>query len=64
MDMGFGMWNIRRLYREGSLMTVLKELSKYTLDLMGIQDVRRPEVAQNQQAKIYFSKERGIIIMK
>jgi hypothetical protein len=30
-----GTWNIN-LYMAGSLMTVLKELSKYKLDLMGI----------------------------
>jgi hypothetical protein len=28
MDMRFGMWNIRRFYRAGSLMTVLRELSR------------------------------------
>jgi hypothetical protein len=34
MDMG---WNIRNLYREGFLMTVSEELSKYKLDLVGVQ---------------------------
>jgi hypothetical protein len=27
--MKFGMWNVRSLYRTGSLITVSKELSKY-----------------------------------
>jgi hypothetical protein len=40
MDMRFGMWNIRSLYRVGSLMTVLRELSRYRLDLVGVQEVR------------------------
>jgi exonuclease III len=40
MDMKFGTWNIRRLYRAGSVMTVLRELSKYKLDLVGMQEVR------------------------
>jgi hypothetical protein len=31
MDMRFGMWNIRSLYRAGSLATVSKELLKYKL---------------------------------
>jgi hypothetical protein len=31
MDMRFGTWNIISLYRAGSLMTVLKELSKYVI---------------------------------
>jgi hypothetical protein len=34
MDMRFGVWNVRSLYRVGSLMTVAKEISKYKLDLM------------------------------
>jgi exonuclease III len=40
MDMRFGMWNIRSLYRVGSLMTVSRELSRYELDLVGVQEVR------------------------
>jgi hypothetical protein len=40
MDMRFGIWNIRSLYRAGSLMTVLRELSTYRLDLPGVQEVR------------------------
>jgi exonuclease III len=40
MDMRFGTWNIRSLYRVGSLMTVSRELSRYWLDLVGVQEVR------------------------
>jgi hypothetical protein len=40
MDMRFGTWNMGRLYRVGSLMTVSRELSRYMLDLVGVQDVR------------------------
>jgi hypothetical protein len=29
MDMRFGTWNVRRMYRAGSLMTVAEEISKY-----------------------------------
>jgi hypothetical protein len=35
--MRFGMWNIRSLFRAGSIMTVLRELSRYKLDLVGVQ---------------------------
>jgi hypothetical protein len=38
--MTFGTWNVRRLYRGGSLVTISKELSKYKLDLVGMQEVR------------------------
>jgi hypothetical protein len=40
MDMRFGTWNARNLYRAGSLMTVSRELSRYRLDLVGVQEVR------------------------
>jgi hypothetical protein len=40
MDTRFGTWNIRFWYRVGSLMTVSIELSRYRLDLVGMQEVR------------------------
>jgi exonuclease III len=40
MDMKFGTWNVRSLYRSGSLKTVARELRKYKLDLVGLQEVR------------------------
>jgi exonuclease III len=40
MDMRFGTWNVRSLYRVGSLITVSKELPRYELDLVGVQEVR------------------------
>jgi hypothetical protein len=40
MDMRFGLWNVRSLCRMGSLMPVLRELSKYKLDLVGVKNVR------------------------
>ena len=36
----FGSWNVRSLYRSGSLTTAARELVRYKLDLMGIQEVR------------------------
>jgi hypothetical protein len=38
MDMRFGMLNVRSLYRTGSLKMVARELGKYTLDLVGVQE--------------------------
>jgi hypothetical protein len=38
MDMRYGMWNTR--IKGGSLMTFAKEISKYKLDLMGVQEAR------------------------
>ena len=39
-DTLLGTWNVRSLYRAGSLMTVAKELARYKLDLVGLQEVR------------------------
>jgi hypothetical protein len=38
--MRFGTWNLRSLYRSGSFMTVARELARYILDLVGVQEVR------------------------
>jgi hypothetical protein len=35
----FGTWNVRSLYRAGSVKTVARELGKYKLDLVGVQEV-------------------------
>jgi hypothetical protein len=40
MNMRFGTWNIRSMYRAGSLRAVAEEISKYKLDLVGEQEVR------------------------
>jgi hypothetical protein len=40
MDLRFGTWNVRSLYRSGSLKTLARELGKYKLDLVGVQEVR------------------------
>jgi len=35
-----GTWSVRSLYRTGSLMAAARELARYKLDLMGVQEVR------------------------
>jgi hypothetical protein len=40
MDIRLGTWNVRSVYRAGSLVTVSKKLSKYRLDLVRVQKVR------------------------
>jgi hypothetical protein len=40
MDMRFGTLECQSLYRSGFLKTVSRELAKYKLDLMGVQEVR------------------------
>jgi hypothetical protein len=38
-DMRFGTWNVRSMYRAGLLRAVAEEMSKYKLDLVGVQEV-------------------------
>jgi hypothetical protein len=39
-DIRLGTWNVKSVYKAGSLVTVSKELSKYRLHLVGMQEVR------------------------
>ena len=39
-DIVLGTWNVRSLYRAGSLTAVTRELARYKLDLVGMQEVR------------------------
>ena len=38
--MKFGTWNVRSLYRAGSLTAAARELGRYKFHLVGVQDVR------------------------
>jgi exonuclease III len=38
--MRFVTWKIRSLYTAGSLSIVVRELARYKLDLLGVQEVR------------------------
>ena len=39
-DVRFDTWNVRSLYRPDSRTTVARELGRYKLDSVGVQDVR------------------------
>jgi len=38
--MRYGTWNVRSLYRAGSLTAAARELARYKLDLVDVQEVR------------------------
>jgi hypothetical protein len=40
MDVRFGTQTIRSLWRAGSITTVAREIAKYRVDLVGVQEVR------------------------
>jgi exonuclease III len=52
MDMRFETWNVRGLYRAGSLKTAASERARYNLDLVAVQEVRWVEVG-SQPAEDY-----------
>jgi exonuclease III len=39
-DLKFGTWNVRSVYWDRSLMATARELDRYELDLVGVQEVR------------------------
>jgi exonuclease III len=66
MDMRFGTWNVRGMYRAGSLRAVAEEISKYKLDLVGVQEVRWDGGGTEPAGGyiyIYISMEMGLKII-
>jgi hypothetical protein len=60
--MRFGTWNVRSLYRAGSLKTAARECGKYKLEWV----YRRPDGrkgALKEQRIIHFSIENGMNII-
>jgi hypothetical protein len=39
-DILLGTWNVRSLYKAGSLMAAARKLARYKLDLLGLQEMR------------------------
>jgi len=54
----FGTWNVRSLYRSGSLATVTRELARYKLDLVGVQEVRWDKGGTVRAGDYIFSVEK------
>jgi exonuclease III len=59
MNMRFGMWNIRSLYKVSSLMTVLRALSRHKLDLVGVQEVKWKGSGTTPAGEYTFFYEKG-----
>jgi hypothetical protein len=63
--MKFGTWTVRSLCRVGAIKSVVGELEKYKLDLVGVQEVRwQGEGYQTADKYIYFFKEKEMLITK
>jgi exonuclease III len=55
MYMRFGTWNVNTVYRLGAIKSVVGELAKCKLDLVGVQDVRwEGEGYQRVENYIFF----------
>jgi len=52
--MRFGTWNVRCLYRIGSLTTAASELARYKLGIVGVQEVRWDKVSTVKAGGFYF----------
>jgi exonuclease III len=63
MDMRFGTWNVRSLYRAGLFRAVEREISKYKLDLVGVQEVRYDGGGTEPASKYTLSMARGMRTM-
>jgi hypothetical protein len=59
MDRRFGTWNVRSMYRAGSLRVVGEDLSKYKLDLVGVQEVRWDGVGAEGAGEYTFFYGKG-----
>jgi hypothetical protein len=55
--------NISSLCRVGAIKSVVGELERYKLDIVGIQEVRWEGEDIKQQTTIHFSMERGMLII-
>jgi len=57
--MRFGTWNVRSLYRAGSLTAAARELTRYKLDLVGVQGVRweKGGTVREGDYNIFYGKE-------
>jgi hypothetical protein len=63
MNMRFGTWKVRSLYRAGLFRTMAEEISESKLDVVEYRRSDEIVVALNQEAIIHFSLERGMRIM-
>jgi hypothetical protein len=59
MVMRFGTWNVRSLYRTGSLTTTARELARYKIDLVGVREVRWDKGCTVRAGDCHFLYGRG-----
>jgi len=60
-DMKFGTWNVRSLYRTGSVTAAVRELARYKLDLVCVQEVKWDKGHMQSTCNVYWSLYTGTI---
>jgi len=61
--MRFGTWNVRSLYSAGSFTAAARELARYKLELVGVQEVRWDREDTLRAGDYNFSIEKEIRII-
>ena len=54
-----GTWNVRSLYRAGSLKAAAREIARYKLDVVGVQEVRWDKEGTVRAGDYYFFYGKG-----
>jgi hypothetical protein len=62
-DMRFGTWNVRSFCRVGAIKSVVRELEKYKLDLVGVQEIKWEGEGYQTAGTIHFSIENGMLVI-
>jgi len=57
--MKIGTWNFRSLYRAGSFKAAARELARYKLDIVGVQEVRWDKGGTVRAEDFYFFYRKG-----
>jgi hypothetical protein len=55
-DMRYGTWNIRSLYGSGWLTTVARELSRYKINAVGVQEVTWDKGRTKRRGSCFYRK--------
>jgi len=61
--MKLGTWNVRSIYRAGSLKAAARELGRYKLDVLGVQEVRWDKGGTVKEGDYDFSAGKEMIII-
>jgi hypothetical protein len=53
-DMRFGTWKVKSVYRSGLITAAAREVVKYKLDLVGVEQVRWDQGGEGTRSGLYY----------